>query len=144
MKKMMFILACVFALVTNVKADNYRPITRDQLPEKAQTFLTTYFAKAKTSLIRQDIDLTELSYDVIFTDGSKIEFDRKGHWTEVDCVARPVPAGIVPEAISRTIKAQYPDASVIKIERDHRDYEVKLSNRVELTFNKSMQLIDID
>ena len=144
MKKMMFILACVLTFVTTAKADNYQPITRDQLPTKAQTFLTTYFPTAKTSLIRRDLDLTELSYDVIFTDGSKVEFDRKGHWTEVDCVSRPVPTGIVPETISKTIKAQYPDATVIKIERDLRDYEVKLSNRVELTFNKSMHLIDID
>lgn len=140
----MFILACVLTFVTTAKADNYQPITRDQLPTKAQTFLTTYFPTAKTSLIRRDLDLTELSYDVIFTDGSKVEFDRKGHWTEVDCVSRPVPTGIVPETISKTIKDQYPDATVIKIERDLRDYEVKLSNRVELTFNKSMQLIDID
>ena len=140
----MFILACVLTFVTTAKADNYQPITRDQLPTKAQTFLTTYFPTAKTSLIRRDLDLTELSYDVIFTDGSKVEFDRKGHWTEVDCVSRPVPTGIVPETISKTIKAQYPDATVIKIERDLRDYEVKLSNRVELTFNKSMHLIDID
>ena len=144
MKKMMFILACVLTFVTNVKADNYQPITRDQLPEKAKTFLSTYFPKAKTSLIRKDLDLTELSYDVIFTDGSKVEFDRKGNWTEVDCINHPLPAGIVPETINKTIKAQYPDASVTKIERDHRDYEVKLNNRVELTFNKSMQLIDID
>ena len=33
---------------------------------------------------------------------------------------------------------------VILCERDHREIEVKLNNRVELTFNKHMQLIDID
>ena len=39
MKKMMLILACVFTVVTNANADNYRPINVSQLPEKAQTFL---------------------------------------------------------------------------------------------------------
>lgn len=144
MKKMMFILACVLTLAIGVKADDYRPITREQLPEKAQTFLATYFPNSKTSLIRKDLDLTDLSYDLIFVDGCKVEFDRKGNWTEVDCITHPVPTGIVPEAISKTIKAQYPDASITKIERDHRHYEVTLSNRTELTFNKNMQLIDID
>ncbi|MBO5083368.1 MAG: PepSY-like domain-containing protein [Bacteroidaceae bacterium] len=144
MKKMMLILACVFTVVTNANADNYRPINVSQLPEKAQTFLTTYFPEAKVSLARKEFDVTELSYDVIFTNGSKVEFDRKGEWTEVDCLTQPLPAGIVPATIEKVIKEQYPDAKATKIERDRREIDVKLSNRVELTFNKKMQLIDID
>ena len=144
MKKMMLILACVFTVVTNANADNYRPINMSQLPEKAQTFLTTYFPEAKVSLARKEFDVTELSYDVIFTNGSKVEFDRKGEWTEVDCLTQPLPAGIVPATIEKVIKEQYPDAKATKIERDRREIDVKLSNRVELTFNKKMQLIDID
>jgi len=144
MKKMMLILACVITLVTNVKADNYQAITLTQLPANAQTFLSTYFSGSKISLVRKEIDILELSYDVIFADGSKVEFDRRGHWTEVDCLTQPLPAGIVPADISKHIKAQYPQAYPTKIERDHRETDVKLSNRVELTFNKKNQLIDID
>ena len=144
MKKIFLTLTCVFALVANACADNYQPIDRNQLPEKAQTFLSTYFPEAKVSLIRKEIDVMELSYDVIFTDGCKVEFDRKGNWTEVDCLTHLVPAGIVPEAITKVINAHYPDAQVTKIERDHREVDVKLNNRVELTFNKHLQLIDID
>ena len=144
MKRMMLILACVFTIVTNANADNYRPINVSQLPEKAQTLLTTYFPEAKVSLARKEFDVTELSYDVIFTNGSKVEFDRKGEWTEVDCLTQPLPAGIVPATIEKVIKEQYPDAKATKIERDRREIDVKLSNRVELTFNKKMQLIDID
>ena len=144
MKKMMLFLACVFTLVTTACADNHQPIERSQLPEKAQTFLSTYFPDAKISLARKELDVMELNYDVIFTDGSKVEFDRKGNWTEVDCLTNPLPSGIVPEAIDKVIRAHYPEAQVTKIERDHREVEVKLNNRVELTFNKHMQLIDID
>ena len=144
MKKIILAIACVFTLVTNACADNYQPISQTQLPEKAQTFLATYFPEAKISLARKEIDVMELSYDVIFTDGCKVEFDRKGNWTEVDCLTHPLPSGIVPEAISQVIRAQYPDAQVTKIERDHRETDVKLTNRVELTFNKHMQLVDID
>lgn len=144
MKKIILAIACVFTLVTNACADNYQPISQTQLPEKAQTFLATYFPEAKISLARKEIDVMELTYDVIFTDGCKVEFDRKGNWTEVDCLTHPLPSGIVPEAISKFIRAQYPDAQVTKIERDHRETDVKLTNRVELTFNKHMQLVDID
>jgi hypothetical protein len=144
MKKIFIALACVFTLVTNACADNYQPITQTQLPEKAQTFLSTYFPEAKVSLVRKEIDVIELNYDVIFADGSKVEFDRKGNWTEIDCLTHSLPAGIVPEAINKIINTHYPETKVIKIERDHREIDVKLNNRVELTFNKNLQLIDID
>jgi hypothetical protein len=144
MKKTFLAIACLFTLVTNACADNYQPISQTQLPEKAQTFLSTYFPEAKISLVRKEVDVMELTYDVIFTDGSKVEFDRKGNWTEVDCLNHPIPDGIVPDGIKKVINAQYPEAKVIKIERDHREIDVKLNNRVELTFNKHMQLVDID
>lgn len=144
MKKTMLFLACVFTLITSACADNYQPINLSQLPEKAQTFLSTYFPDAKISLARKEIDVMELSYDVIFTDGSKVEFDRKGNWTEVDCLTQPLPAGIVPDGINKVITTHYPAAQVTKIERDHREIDVKLNNRVELTFNKHLQLVDID
>ncbi|MCZ2607976.1 PepSY-like domain-containing protein, partial [Bacteroides fragilis] len=38
----------------------------------------------------------------------------------------------------------YPDAKVLKIERDKTDYEVKLSNGWELKFDSKFNLIDID
>lgn len=144
MKKTFLAIACLFTLVTNACADNYQPIDCTQLPEKAQTFLSTYFPEAKISLVRKEIDVMELTYDVIFTDGSKVEFDRKGNWTEVDCLTHTLPAGIVPEAIGKVVNAHYPGAEATKIERDHREIDVKLNNRVELTFNKHMQLVDID
>ena len=144
MKKIFLAISCVFTLVTSACADSYQPINREQLPEKAQTFLSTYFPEAKVSLVRKEIDVMELNYDVIFVDGSKVEFDHKGNWTEVDCLTHPIPSSIVPEAINKVVNAHYPDAQVTKIERDHREIDVTLTNRVELTFNKHLQLIDID
>jgi hypothetical protein len=32
----------------------------------------------------------------------------------------------------------------MKIDRDRRDYEISLSNRLELTFDKKFNLVDID
>ena len=77
-------------------------------------------------------------------DGSKVEFDHKGNWTEVDCLTHPLPSGLVPEAITKVVCTHYPEVKVTKIERDDNEFDVKLSNRVELTFNKNFQLIDID
>ncbi|MDE5947775.1 MAG: PepSY-like domain-containing protein, partial [Prevotella sp.] len=67
-----------------------------------------------------------------------------GNWKEVDCRQTVVPSAVIPIQISDYLKANYPDVSVIKIERDRREYEVKLSNRMELKFDMKFRLIDID
>lgn len=80
----------------------------------------------------------------MLADGSQLSFNHKGEWRDVDCAGKAVPAGIVPQSVADYVKAHYPDATINKIERDHKEVEVQLSNHVELTFNKKMQLIDID
>ena len=84
------------------------------------------------------------TYDVIFTNGEKIEFDSKGQWRDIECRQSRVPAALIPAAIANFVKKNYPQTTILKIERDRRTYEIELSNRLELKFNNSFQLIDID
>ena len=127
MKKIVFLLVCLFSM-TIVKADNDKPIEMNQLPVKAQTFITTYFK----------------SYDVVFASGEKLEFDKSGDWTEVKCKTVEVPAAIIPEAILKYVKANYPEVKILEIEHDSEGYEIKLSNRLEIKFNNKFQVVDID
>ena len=75
MKKLVFLLVCVFTMSSVALADNDKPIQVGQLPTKAQTFLTTYFKSHKVALAKQESDLFYKTYDVIFTNGEKVEFD---------------------------------------------------------------------
>jgi hypothetical protein len=85
------------------------------------------------------------SYDVIFTNGDKVEFDKKGNWTNVDCKHSQVPQAIIPVAIQQYVSKNYPDAKVLKIElTDHKGYEVDLSNGFDIEFDKKMRVIEID
>lgn len=143
MKKLVFLLVCVFTVSTVAMADNEKPIQVGQLPTKAQTFITTYFKGKKVALAKQDSDLFSKSYDVIFTNGEKVEFDKSGEWTEVKCKSA-ISSQIIPAAIRTYVKTNYPDASIIQIERKRNEYEVKLSNRWEITFDSQMRVIDID
>ena len=86
----------------------------------------------------------EKSYEVMLADGTKVEFNRNGEWKEVDCRHSSVPTPIVPAQIMKYVKANYPDVKVMKIERDRIDYELRLSNRLELTFDTKFNIIDID
>lgn len=144
MKKLVMMLVCMFAVHTMVMADNDKPIQVNQLPAKAQTFIKTYFKNQKVALAKQESELFYKSYDVVFTNGEKVEFDKTGEWTEVQCRQSEVPTQIVPEAIKNYVKTNYPDAKILQIERDKKEYEIKLSNRWEIKFDSKMRVIDID
>lgn len=144
MKKIILFVVCVFAMSTVTMADNDKPIQVNQLPAKAQTFINTYFKGSKVALAKQETELFSKSYDVVFVNGEKLEFDKAGEWTEVQCRMSEVPAAIVPEAIRNYVKTNYPDSKILQIERDRNEYEVKLSNRWEITFDSQMRVIDID
>ena len=84
------------------------------------------------------------SYEVIFTNGNKVEFGKNGNLEEVNCKYTSVPTAIIPTTIQKYVTTNYPDTRVLKIERDKKEYEVQLSNRVELKFDLKFNLIDID
>ena len=44
-----------------------------------------------TACAVMESDWFDKSYDVIFTNGDKLEFDKKGVWTEVNCKYSAVP-----------------------------------------------------
>lgn len=140
MKKLVFLLVCLFTLQTVARADDDKPIQVTQMPQLAQQFIKQHFSDSKVALAKMESDFLYKSYEVIFTNGNKVEFDKKGNWEEVDCKHSSVPVAIIPAAIQK----YYPDAKVLKIERDKKDYEVKLSNRTELKFDLKFNLIDID
>lgn len=144
MKKLVMLLVSMFMMHTIVMADNDKPIQMNQLPAKAQTFINTYFKNNKVALAKQESELFYKSYDVVFTNGEKLEFDKAGKWTEVQCRQSEVPAQIIPEAIRNYVKTNYPDAKILQIERDKKEYEIKLSNRWEIKFDSKMRVIDID
>ncbi|MBP3785523.1 MAG: PepSY-like domain-containing protein [Bacteroidaceae bacterium] len=118
--------------------------TQAQLPKEAQTIVQKHFAGKQILLVKQEMEWVRRHYDVVFSDGTKIEFDSKGQWVEIDCMHTAVPAALVPQPIMAFVKKTYPDAVVTKIERDRRGYDVDLSNGLDLEFNSKYQLIDVD
>ena len=96
-------------------------------------------------MAKVETDFLDKNYDVVFTNGNKVEFDKKGNWTNVDCEHTQVPVAILPEAIRQYVAKNYPDAKVLKIEvTDRKGYDVELSNGFELEFDKRMNVIDVD
>lgn len=136
-------LLAVIAWQAPLVADNDKPISVSQLPAKAQQVIKKNFASKKIAVVVQD-GMINKSYDVMFTNGDKVEFNRNGEWTEIDCRRTTVPTALIPSAIKTYVTQNYPDAKVLKMEKDGSECEVKLSTGMEITFNKNYQAIDID
>ncbi|MBO8438803.1 MAG: PepSY-like domain-containing protein [Bacteroidetes bacterium] len=145
MKKLMIIAAVLlFVASAPACADNDKPIAVTELPQIAQQFIKNHFPKEKVAYAKIERDFLEVQYEVVFTNSSKLEFNKNGEWKEVNCKYSTVPKAIVPAQIVNYISQNYPDANVVKLERNSREYEAKLSNGLELTFDTNFNLIDID
>ena len=145
MKKILLTLVAIFSVgIFSATADNDRVINKSQLPAPAQQFLNEHFAGVDLTYAKEERDIFKHSFEVRLTDGTKIEFTSKGEWDEVECRFGEVPAAIVPQAIKEYIDKNYAGAKVLYIEKDRNDYEVKLSNRLELKFDKDFNIYDID
>lgn len=143
-KRLVLSLVCILTVSATALADNDRPVNVNQLPQTAQQVIKKQFAGSKIALAKQETDMFGKSFDVIFTNGNKIEFDRNGNWTDIDCKHSAVPSALIPSQIRNYVNKSYNGQKVIQIERDRKTYEVKLSGGIELTFNKQFRLIDID
>ena len=145
MKKLTFLFASLFVLNVAVWAGNDKPIQVSEMPKIAQEFIKKHFAGKSVALAKVDTEFMDKNYDVIFTSGEKVEFDKKGNWTKVDCEHSQVPEAIIPVAIQKYVSQHYPDAKVVKIElTDHKGYDVDLSNGIDIEFDKKMRVRDID
>ena len=145
MKKILLTLIAIFSVgIFVASADNDKIINKSQLPAQAQQFIDAHFAGINLTYAKEECNIFFNSYEVRLADGTKIEFSSKGNWEEVDCRFGEVPAAIVPQAIKDYIDKNFNGEKVLVIEKDRNDYEVKLSNRLELKFDKDFNIYDID
>ncbi len=141
---LMIAICCMVSCNMVANADNDKPISVNALPAKAQTLLNNHFNGQKVMLATIESGVVSRNYDVVLQNGTKLEFDKKGNLTEINCKQGIVPALLIPQTIKNYLKDNYAGQSVKKIEMNKNEYEVELTNGLDLTFNKHFQLIDID
>ena len=144
MRIVMIAIFCMMSFNIVANAGNDKPINVNELPAKAQTLLSKHFKGQKVMLATIESGVVSRSYDVVLRNGTKLEFDKKGNLTEIDCKQGIVPSQLIPQPIKNYLKENYKGEAVRKIELNKKEYEVELANGIDLTFNKHFQLIDID
>ena len=136
-------MACVLGTVSLAKADD-KPVTVDQLPQAARTFLNVNFPDDKISFATKDDDLIRPDYQVVLASGVMVKFNNAGDLEEIESRGKEIPDGIIPIQIVEMVKGHYPDVMITGYEVGRRTYEVKLSNRIELKLDKNFNVIEID
>jgi hypothetical protein len=118
-------------------------ITEQELPEKSLTFIKAHFPQITVSVVTYEWN----DYDVLLSNGFQLSFDGKGEWTDVDGESHTVPQSIIdliPEAISQFISIRFPSVTITEISKEKYGWDIGLSNRVDLEFNKNGSIREID
>ena len=123
MKRLLFILLSMMSVSAALRAGNeIRTTDPQKLPATAREFIATHFPDTRIALIKIDREGGRTdSYDVLLENGSDLEFDRRGQWTEIEA-ERPV----------------------VKLDRDRRGYGVARSDGTDLEFNVRGDFLRID
>ena len=145
MKKMFLLLIISLIGMMPLLADNDKAITRNELPEQAQVFIDKHFVGAEVLYAKAERDMGVItSYDVVLNGNVKIEFNRSGEWTSVDCDRGQVPDSVLPKTILDYVTTKFTKSYVVEIERNMMGYDVKLNNDLELDFNKEGKFLRVD
>lgn len=129
------LLVCVLS-----SAYDGHPVTEKQLPASAKSFISKNFPGQKIISVEKEFK----EYEVILSNGTKIEFKTNGTWDKVKTPAGSVPQALIPAAIAKYVKANFPDCTINKISKERYGYEVELSNDLDLKFNPEGVLLQFD
>ena len=91
-----------------------------------------------------DDDFIRPDYEVRLDNGFEIQFENDGSLDKIETRTGDVPEVLIPDKIKEYVKKNYKDVTYKEYEVGTRSYEVKLSNGLELKFNSSFALIEID
>ena len=140
MKKLALFLVTLLTLTFSAKADHDQIVAFDQLPQAAQALLKQHFASKVPLVITVDRD----DYTIVYESGEKVEFDKQGNWKEINCRTSQVPAELIPEQIKAHVHTAFAGATIVSLDRDRRGYEIKLSNGLDVEYNRAFQVVEID
>ncbi len=143
MKKI--ILSGIFALVLLMTGCSDKPVVPAQLPQQITAFIQQNFPGQSISFANKDLEITGWKYDVVLADGTQIDFDTDKMWDKIQCTMdNPVPTVLIPVQIATHLRTNFPDAIVLKIDKERYGYEVELANGLELKFNQQGALMEVD
>ncbi len=99
------------------------------LPEKAREFIHKHFRELE--VMKCSEDYADHSYEVDLSDGTDLEFDSKGEWTEVDAgsarvLSKDMVRHLLPDRARRELEHRGVIDNVETVKRGQKGYKVEL------------------
>ena len=139
------ILTLALAIFFSVSAFAQNGMTKfEQLPTKAQEFVNTYFNDYKVQYIFNDKEFADVDYKIRFEDGTEIEFNARGEWTDVNGKKKCIPTAFILAEITNYVDMYHKDVCITDVEKEFNRITIELSNNLELEFNSKGKLISYD
>ncbi len=143
MKKSILTLALAIFLSASAFAQN--GMTKlEQLPATAQEFVKTYFSDYTIQYIFSDREFADVDYKIRFEDGTEIEFNAKGEWTDVSSKQKCIPTGFILAEITNYVNTYHKDMCITDIEREFNRIKIELNDNLEIEFNSKGKLVSYD
>lgn len=143
MKKNILALAIILLFGANVFAQN--GMTKfEQLPAKAQEFVKTYFSDYKVSYVFADKEFADTEYKIRFENGTEIDFNAKGEWTDVSSKNNCIPTGFILKDITNYVEMNHNGMCITDVEREFNRIKIELNDSLEIEFNSKGKLISYD
>lgn len=107
------------------------------LPKAAQDFIQKSFPNDPVIYAEQNRN----DFEAALESGVKIEFFINGEWREIKSPYKPLSQTLLPNAVLNALKQRYPQASILKIQKQYNSYEVSLDNRREVYISNSGEFL---
>ena len=134
-------MVCTLSLHAAALSHNEHPLFPEQLPGDIQLLIKENFSNLS---IARATFASGNYYEIVLSDHSILEFDTEGNWTKIECQGTEIPNPILPAAVVQFVKENHPGKFITRIEKERSEYEVKLSDHTELTFDSNCQLLVTD
>lgn len=108
--------------------DDEKKIDFGDLPSEARSFIENYFPSADILSIVQEKEDGRKEYQVKLSNGTDMEFDEDGGWTNIECYFSPLPTGILPANVITKVEELHPEAYINGVEKELGGYVVEVTD----------------
>lgn len=118
----LFAMAALCLVSSTISFAANPPLPAEQLPAKAQAFVQDNFEYNSIVAVESTTD----TYMCVLNDGTIIDFDKKGSWSNVDCNDNSIPINFVPRTLLQYVYGNYPCCTINKVNKENHGYAVRL------------------
>lgn len=127
-RKLLAFLPILLGVWMLSSCDDEKKIDFGDLPSEARSFIENYFPSADILSIVQEKEDGRKEYQVKLSNGTDMEFDEDGEWTNIECYFIPLPTGILPANVITKVEELHPEAYINGVEKELGGYVVEVTD----------------